>query len=194
MTDNHTVSQDSESVESPQHSVEAESLARIKEILFGDRVTQIMQQINQLDAHLSQQLSNLEQRMDAQLDLMNQQFTEKIDLVRQQSIQELNQLRQQNTHDLAELRQQNQHELTVIKQDIATAYSNQDALGQTMDQALQERSAQLEQTIHDRAAQVKADCLEKNTALHQALEHQQNTHNALKSKLSASLLQLSQEI
>lgn len=194
MTDNHTVSQDSDAVQSTQQSEEAQSLERIKEILFGDRVTQITKQINQLDAHLSQQLSNLEQRMDAQLDIMNQQFTEKLELVRQQSIQDINQLRQQNTHDLEELRQHNNHEFTVIKQDLATSYANQNSLEQKMDHALQARSAELEQAINERVAQVQTDSLEKTTALHQQLEHQQETHTRLKTKLSTSLLKLAQEI
>jgi len=194
MTDNPTVSQDPNPVSPAPSSADAQSLERIKEILFGDRVTEIMQQISDMDTHLSQQLSYIEQRMDEKLETMGQQLTETIERVRQQSLENINQIRAHNALELEEFRQQCDQNFTVIRQDIDTASSSQEALHNTMAQALQENSTQLEQTMHQLTAQVQARCLEQTTALHQQLEYQQQVQNRLKSKLSSTLSQLAQEI
>lgn len=153
-------------------SPDTQSLERIKELLFGDRVTQIMQHLNEVDSRLSQRLTHLEQRVDEQIGAVSQQFSQALEVFHQQSAQEL----------------------ASIREDITRAYAQQTSLEGQMKQSLRERSTQLEQTIQSRTTELTTDYTHQTNALRQDLQQLQNIHTTLKSKLSDSLLKLAQEI
>ena len=60
---------------------DAQSLERIKQILLGDRLDQIMQQLHDIDTHLSHRLATLESRLEEQKQEFNQRISQEVEAI-----------------------------------------------------------------------------------------------------------------
>lgn len=156
---------------------DAQSLERIKQILLGDRLDQIMKQLHDIDAHLSHRLATLEQRLEDQKAEFNQRIQE----------------------ELAPL----QSEIATQGQTQATLTHSVSGL-QTQTNDLNQTTTQLQSTttdLHSRLEQSNQGTQDLQIALDnqsQALKNEINSlqgqHQKLVSGLSQSFQQLAQDL
>ena len=199
MTVNQSDSTDSGKSQATE--ADAQSLERIKQILFGESLDNVLKQIQNLDARSAQNFSILERRFDEKIESLNRKFESDLQALKQEMMLALEaQARQFNQKLTADLDALN-HEITLSLE----AQDRQDQELQASFKVLAEQAVQRDQRIQDNAARLHAVIDERTHQLQQqlkvnfdemsqGLQSMKDSHEGFRSRLSQSLIQVAQDL
>lgn len=191
-----------------QSLTDTQSLERIKQILFGDSLSYVLNQIQDMDARLNQRLLNLESRFDQQIDHLHKRVTADVQSLRQELTDSINHLDQRHQTRAQELEAHIQHS----KSELLASLEAQDHRQQEQNQALQssfqtlaEEAANRDQrfrdsheqihvALNDRAHEWQQQLSSHFDELTQGIQTVRETHDSFKVRLSESLTHLSQNL